>query len=113
MIAQRQARIGAHLQRVQTKRIEASSFLKPPAAVASDATSKALQVGVASPVAGLFSNTASQKSALLNQPLTDGLYNIMFGRDAISALDGLVAQWRANGGDQIRSELQDALQKRE
>jgi putative aldouronate transport system substrate-binding protein len=81
------------------------------AAVASDATAKALQVGVASPVAGLFSNTAAQKSALLNQPLTDGLYNIMFGRDSVSALDGLVSQWRANGGDQIRSELQDALQK--
>lgn len=79
---------------------------------ASDATARALTLGVASPVAGLFSNTASQKSALLNQPLTDGLYNIMFGRDSISALDGLVGHWRSNGGDQIRSELQDALQKR-
>jgi putative aldouronate transport system substrate-binding protein len=82
------------------------------AQVASDATAHALSVGVASPVAGLYSNTASRKAALLNQPLTDGLYNIMFGRDSTSALDGLIAQWRANGGDAIRSELQDALQKR-
>ena len=85
-----------------------SAFAK----VASDATARALSIGVPSPVAGLFSNTASQKAALLNQPLTDGLYNIMFGRDGISTLDGLVSQWRANGGDQIRAELQDALQKR-
>lgn len=82
----------------------------PFARVASDAVSAALAVGVASPVAGLFSRTASQKAALLNQPLTDGLYNIMFGREPIGSLDGLVKQWRANGGDAIRSELQQALQ---
>lgn len=79
------------------------------ARTASDATAAALAIGVASPVAGLFSNTAAQKAALLNQPLTDGLYNIMFGRDPVSALDGLVAQWRSNGGDAIRSELEQAL----
>jgi putative aldouronate transport system substrate-binding protein len=80
------------------------------ARVASDAVNAALAVGVASPVAGLFSRTASQKAALLHQPLTDGLYNIMFGRAPIGSLDGLVKQWRANGGDAIRSELQRALQ---
>jgi putative aldouronate transport system substrate-binding protein len=85
-----------------------ASFAK----VASDATAAALAVGVPSPVAGLFSKTASQKAALLNQPLTDGLYNIMFGRDGSDSLDGLVKQWRANGGDAIRSELEQALQER-
>jgi putative aldouronate transport system substrate-binding protein len=82
------------------------------ARVASDATAAALAIGVPSPVVGLFSKTASQKAALLNQPLTDGLYNIMFGRDSIGSLDGLVRQWRTNGGDAIRSELEQSLQDR-
>jgi hypothetical protein len=46
----------------------------------------------------------------LNQPLTDGLYNIIFGRENIGTLDGVVKQWRTNGGDQIRAELERALQ---
>jgi hypothetical protein len=59
----------------------------------------------------MFSKTASQKAALLNQPLTDGLNNIIFGREGISTLDTIVKQWRARGGDQIRSELEQTLQK--
>jgi putative aldouronate transport system substrate-binding protein len=82
------------------------------AKVASDATAAALAVGMPSPVAGVFSKTAAQKAAQLNQPLTDGLYNIMFGRDGIESLQGLLKQWRANGGDAIRSELEQALQER-
>lgn len=78
--------------------------------VASDATAAALAMGNASPVAGLYSKTASQKASLLKQPLTDGLYNIIFGRDSVSSLDGLIKQWRTNGGDAIRSELEKALQ---
>jgi putative aldouronate transport system substrate-binding protein len=80
------------------------------ARVASDAQRAALAVGVASPAAGLFSRTGSQKAALLNQPLTDALYNIMFGRESVSTLDGAIKQWRANGGDQIRNELEQTLQ---
>jgi putative aldouronate transport system substrate-binding protein len=81
------------------------------ARVASDAQRAALAVGLASPVAGLFSRTGSQKAALLNQPLTDALNNIVFGREPVSTLDGAVKQWRANGGDVIRSELEQALQE--
>jgi putative aldouronate transport system substrate-binding protein len=82
------------------------------ARAASEATAAALAIGVASPVAGLFSRTASQKAALLNQPLTDGVYNIMFGREPLSSFDGVVKQWRTNGGDTIRAELEQALQER-
>jgi putative aldouronate transport system substrate-binding protein len=59
---------------------------------------------------GRTRETRSITSAAGAQPLTDGLYNIMFGRAPIGSLDGLVKQWRANGGDAIRSELQQALQ---
>ncbi len=78
--------------------------------VASEAQNAALSIGVASPVAGLFSKTASQKAALLNQPLTDAIYGIVFGREQVSSLDNAVKQWRANGVDQIRSELEQTLQ---
>jgi putative aldouronate transport system substrate-binding protein len=80
------------------------------AQVAAEAQSAALSLGLASPVVGLFSKTASQKAQLLNQPLTDGLNNIVFGRESITSLDTLVKQWRSNGGDQIRNELEQALQ---
>jgi putative aldouronate transport system substrate-binding protein len=81
------------------------------ARVASEAQAAALAIGLASPVTGKFSKTASQKAALLNQPLTDGLNNIIFGRESVSKLDTVVNQWRANGGDQIRSELEQVLQQ--
>jgi putative aldouronate transport system substrate-binding protein len=80
------------------------------ARVASQAYAAALAIGVSSPVAGLFSKTASQKAQLLNQPLTDGLNNIVFGRESINTLDALIKQWRTNGGDAIRNELEQALQ---
>jgi putative aldouronate transport system substrate-binding protein len=40
----------------------------------------------------------------------DGLLAIIFGRADVSSLDQLVKDWRAQGGDQIRSEFEQALQ---
>lgn len=53
-----------------------------------------------------------RRAALLNQPLRDGLSNIMVGRDSVASLENLVKQWRANGGDALRWELEQALQER-
>jgi hypothetical protein len=36
----------------------------------------------------------------------------MFGREPLSSFDGVVKQWRTNGGDTIRAELEQALQER-
>ncbi|MDE3078174.1 MAG: hypothetical protein KGJ86_22350, partial [Chloroflexota bacterium] len=74
------------------------------------ATSEALAMGVPSPVAGLYSKTLAQKGATLNQKLTDGLNSIIYGRASVSSLDQLVKDWRTGGGDQVRSELEQALQ---
>jgi len=41
--------------------------------------------------------------------MTDGVSDIVVGRSALSDLDGLVKNWRANGGDKGRGEYQDAL----
>ena len=40
----------------------------------------------------------------------DGLNNIIFGRDDLASFDQLVKDWRAQGGDTIRSEFEAALQ---
>ena len=40
----------------------------------------------------------------------DGLLAMIFGRSDMSSYDQLVADWRKNGGDQIRAEFEQALQ---
>jgi putative aldouronate transport system substrate-binding protein len=69
-----------------------------------------IDIGVANPTAGLFSQTNAQKGAALNQQVTDGLNAIFFGRSPVSALDQVIKDWRAGGGDQIRSEYEQELQ---
>ncbi|MBV8084981.1 MAG: hypothetical protein JO247_09205, partial [Chloroflexi bacterium] len=81
------------------------------AKASSDAESAAISMGVKSPVYGLYSKTAATKNAVLYQKLTDGLNQIIYGRADISTLDGLVKDWKANGGDDIRNEYQQALQE--
>ena len=41
--------------------------------------------------------------------MSDGVSDIVVGRSQLSDLDGLVKDWRQNGGDKSRSEYQDAL----
>ena len=41
---------------------------------------------------------------------TDRLNEILFGKQPVSALDDLVKDWRANGGDTIRGEYEQAFQ---
>lgn len=67
-------------------------------------------MGIQNPVVGLFSKTSAQKAATLNQTMSDGLQAIIFGRADVSSLAQLVKDWRAQGGDQIRSEFEQALQ---
>jgi putative aldouronate transport system substrate-binding protein len=67
-------------------------------------------MGIQNPVVGLYSKTNAQKAATLNQKMGDGLLAIIFGRADMSTLDQLVKDWRAQGGDQIRSEFEQALQ---
>ena len=66
-------------------------------------------MGITNPVVGLYSQTNAQRAASLNQTMGDGLLGIIFGRSEISAYDQLVSDWRAQGGDQIRSEFERAL----
>jgi putative aldouronate transport system substrate-binding protein len=67
-------------------------------------------VAVSDPSIGLYSNTNANKSNLLNQAMVDGITEIVKGAQPLSSLDQLVKDWRTNGGDQIRTELEQALQ---
>jgi putative aldouronate transport system substrate-binding protein len=67
-------------------------------------------MGVHNPVVGLYSKTNAQRAASLNQTMGDGLLAIIFGRTDMSSFDQLVKDWRSQGGDQIRSEFEQALQ---
>jgi len=66
-------------------------------------------VAIADPTLGLYSPTYSAQQPLLDQAITDGVSDIVIGRAQLSALDGLVKDWRTNGGDKSRAEYQDAL----
>jgi putative aldouronate transport system substrate-binding protein len=66
-------------------------------------------LGIQNPVVGLYSATNSKLAATLNQKMGDGLSDIIFGRADVGSLDQLVKDWRAQGGDVIRSEFEAAL----
>jgi putative aldouronate transport system substrate-binding protein len=72
---------------------------------------KYLPLSVADPTQALYSDTNSSKSATLNQAITDATNAILQGRKPLSSWDDAVKAWRSGGGDQIRREFQDALQK--
>ena len=79
--------------------------------VAHDQQEVLAPMGVPDPTIGLYSATNASKGATLNQAITDKLNDIISGRAPLSAYDQMVQDWRANGGDLIRKELQDAVQK--
>jgi len=66
-------------------------------------------VAIADPTLGFYSPTYSSQQALLDQAMSDGVSDIVVGRGQLSDLDGLVRDWRNNGGDKARGEYQDAI----
>lgn len=68
---------------------------------------------VMNPVAGLFSDTATRTDAKL-QELTDSYINrIIVGDRPMSDLETFREQWRSRGGDDIRTEYEEALKAEE
>jgi putative aldouronate transport system substrate-binding protein len=66
-------------------------------------------VAIADPTLGFYSPTYSAQQALLDQAITDGVSDIVVGRSQLTDLDGLVNDWRNNGGEKARAEYQDAI----
>jgi putative aldouronate transport system substrate-binding protein len=68
-----------------------------------------IDVGVADPTYGQYSPTAASKGLSLDQLIFDRVSGIAAGRAPLTDLDQLVNDWRAQGGDTVREELQQAL----
>jgi putative aldouronate transport system substrate-binding protein len=69
------------------------------------------ELAITDPTVGLYAPSNATKGAKLTQDMVDGVNQILFGRAEVNSLEGLVKTWRANGGDQIRSEYEDAFAK--
>lgn len=62
------------------------------------------------PTVGLFAPSAAKVSAKLDELATDYRNGIVSGRRPMSDLAAYRKDWKAQGGDQLRTELHDALQ---
>ena len=62
------------------------------------------------PTVGLISPTQITKGAALTQPVIDGTTDIIVGRRPVSDWDGLVRDFFAADGEQIRTEFMNAIQ---
>jgi putative aldouronate transport system substrate-binding protein len=74
-----------------------------------DAESALVPIGVSDPTLGFYAPTANAKGVTLRIKFNDGLSEILQGRQPLSELDQLVADWRANGGEDIRKEYLTAM----
>jgi putative aldouronate transport system substrate-binding protein len=70
-----------------------------------------IPTGIANPTVGLFSNAYASKNATIDKNFNDGVNQIIQGRKPISELDSLLSAWKSGGGDEMRKEYQDQLQK--
>lgn len=63
------------------------------------------------PAAGVVSETNSKKGSELNQKLTAVIVKTIIGQEPIEAIDRAVEQWKADGGDKIIQEMNEAYAK--
>jgi putative aldouronate transport system substrate-binding protein len=60
---------------------------------------------------GLFSDTWSRKQGQLGTIVNDGQNEILSGRKPVSSWDDVLATWKSAGGDQVRRQYEEALQR--
>jgi putative aldouronate transport system substrate-binding protein len=70
-----------------------------------------IPTAVHDPMLGLFSDTWSRKSGQLGTIINNANNDVLSGRQPVSSWDDTVKQWRAAGGDQVRTEFEQALQR--
>lgn len=76
-----------------------------------EAEKQALTTAEAWPIGGLYSPTDQARGAGLDKKMKDLQADIIQGRKPVSAWDEGVAAWKSEGGDKIRAEYSEALQK--
>ena len=94
---------------VQHPQVAYATGVPDYAKLATDFEKLAIPAGVSDPVWGLVSSTYERKGVSLNQTFIDGMTDITAGRRPLADFDGLVKEWAANGGDQMRAEFQQAI----
>ncbi|WP_238014868.1 extracellular solute-binding protein [Dactylosporangium sp. AC04546] len=60
---------------------------------------------------GLFSDEWSRKQPVLGGIVNNGQNDIIAGRQPLSHLDEMIKNWRSQGGDKVRQEFTEQLQK--
>ena len=78
--------------------------------VARQAQVESYAMALPNPIVGAYSKTDASQGTGLMQKISDAVAGIAYGRDPLSGFDQAVKDWRAAGGDQIRSEYEAALQ---
>jgi putative aldouronate transport system substrate-binding protein len=61
------------------------------------------------PTRGLFTPFLAANAAPLSQLILDRLTDIVLGRRALSEYDEIVKDWQAQGGNQLRPELEQVI----
>src|SRR4029079_3083162 len=69
----------------------------------------AIDVGVADPTLGYTSNALDTKGVSLSRTLTDSRPDLLAGRRQMSEWEQVVKDWQGGGGNEIRTELQQAI----
>ncbi|NRQ35585.1 extracellular solute-binding protein [Nonomuraea sp. NN258] len=76
-----------------------------------EAFTKLIPLGVADPTTALYSPTEGARFEALHTMKVDRITSIIAGRSPVSDLDQLAKDWRAQGGDKMRAEFEEASQK--
>jgi putative aldouronate transport system substrate-binding protein len=79
------------------------------ARIAHDFEHAVIPVGISDPTLGFVSQTNFARGVGLAQAVTDGVTDIILGRRSINEYDQLVKDWQTNGGNQVRTELRQAM----
>ena len=64
---------------------------------------------MADPTLGYASATLDTKGVSLSQTLTDGITDVLAGRRPMSDFDQVVKDWQNDGGNTIRTELEQSI----
>lgn len=73
--------------------------------------SQLVPLGIPNPRVGLYSETFTETRSVLTTLVNDRLKAVISGRAPMSDFDALVRDWRAQGGDKMRSEFEAGFQK--
>src|SRR5215207_5862738 len=68
-----------------------------------------LPISIQDPTIGIATPTFDKLGASLLQTLQDSVFDLVTGRRPMTEYDQVVSEWRSQGGDQIRTEFQQAL----